>query len=92
MEGGVIKGQHHPRFGRTCERSVSSCSQRLKIIQAESYTNVGTRLFNCPLKEIRELTRISMENFARKLDKFLEISQMSLQYHMAHLHKQWYQI
>ena len=72
-EEGGISGQHHPRFGRTCiRRSLKGCSQRLKTIQAESFTCAGPRLFKCLPREIRDLTGISTDAFKRRLDKFLD--------------------
>ncbi|XP_076044735.1 uncharacterized protein LOC143027344 [Oratosquilla oratoria] len=69
---GDFRAQHHPRFGRTCARkAVSSCSQRIKTIQAESFFGAGPRLFNCLPRDIRDLKGVSTEAFKRRLDKFL---------------------
>ncbi|XP_076066109.1 uncharacterized protein LOC143039753 [Oratosquilla oratoria] len=66
---GDFMAQHHPRFGRTCARkAISSCSQHIKMIQAESFFSVGPCLFNCLPRNIKDLKGASTEAFKRRLD------------------------
>ena len=68
-----IKGQHHPRFGRTCYKStLEGVSQHLRSLHACSFTHVGPGLFNCLPKDVRDLTGCSVDVFKRHLDRFLQ--------------------
>ena len=67
---GSIKSKENPRLGRTCV--IQSPSMKLKKIRDGAYTSQGPRLFNCLPKEIRNLSKVSLEQFKRSLDKYLK--------------------
>ena len=59
------------RQGRMCKKPPLSGSAKTKTLRSHSFPVVGPSLFNSLPKEIRNLTKISKEDFKCKLDSFL---------------------
>ena len=66
-----VNGEENKRNGRKCLVRKLLGSQKARTLRDSSFQCAGPRLFNSLPKEIRNLTKISVEDFKEQLDMFL---------------------
>ena len=53
-------------------KKIGGCTGKMKLLIYNSLPNYGARLFNCLPKEIRNITKTSVDSIKHSLDKFLQ--------------------
>ena len=68
-----IQARNSERLGRFCEIPPinGKSSQKMKSLKEKSFNTNGPMLFNSIPKNIRNLSKCSVEDFKMKLDQFL---------------------
>ena len=59
------------RRGRECTIPTSRGSQAIQRLRNQSFQVSGPRLFNCLPKNIRNIKKVSVDEFKEKLDNYL---------------------
>ena len=81
LEGLVPNCGIHPTYsdrrGRECIVHVPRGKPRIQTLRDQSFQVNGPRLFNCLPKNLRDMKRVTIDEFKEKLDNFLALMQIN---------------